>query len=88
METNVLLMLENDLKEARSEIKRLKHCIQNQELSAKDVEHMSNRRNELKHQVRQMTEKKDEIQRNIWDIEREVEQELDSVRRRYTVQPK
>ena len=71
---------EMELKGSRTEIKSLKSRIERQELSSADVEHMSNRHNQLKDQVRQTTERKDEIQRGIWDTEREIEEHMSNVR--------
>lgn len=71
---------ELELTNCRTEIKRLKHRIETQAISTADVQHMAHRHAQLKEQVRQGVARREELQTNAWELEREIASETDNLR--------
>lgn len=70
---------EHELVLRNQEIEKLNVRIQNQELSAEDVEHMAKERARLQEQIQQVTQRQKDVQSNIYHQESHIAQQMDKL---------
>lgn len=76
----LLFTVERELQARQQEIQSLRVRIENQELSAEDVEQMAKERVRLNEQVQLAAQRQKEIQANIWRQETTIAEQMDAVR--------
>lgn len=71
---------EQELADAENTIQTLKIRLENQELSAADVQHMKKQMDSLKQRIEAVSKKREAVQESVWETEMSITKELATVR--------
>lgn len=74
------LCVEDERAKLEAEIQRLEVRLENQELSAADVQHMAKEKAMLKDSIARVATQRETAQEGLWEVEMAVTKEMDTVR--------